>query len=367
MKTLYRIVIDVYDIRNRNVGLGEFSWQLATHLAERASDLRDRYGLLLYFVVPPGYKGCFGTDVRYLVFSDWNRLFFRFYPMRVDLCHMTQQFSRIKHMHFARHHLMTVHDINFLYEKSGRKAARYARRFRASLRHTDCLAYISNFTETDVERHFAVHKPGRVIYNGVTDLSKEPATGMGSEALSRLPQSYLLHLSRLKPKKNAHLLIEMMRYLPEENLVIVGNWNGKYAQQMKDRIAELSLHNVFPLDHVSNADKATLYRHCRGFLFPSLCEGFGLPPVEAMYFGKPVFLSRYTSLPEIGGPENCFFDNLTPEPMAETVRSGLKRFADDDTASERVRSWAKRFDWDECADGYLRYYLDMLNLDEVRE
>lgn len=363
MKPLYRIVVDLYDIRNRHVGLGEFEWQFAAHLAKRASALRDRHGLLFYFVVPPGFKGCFGPDVRYLVFSDWNRLFFRFYPMRVDICHMTQQFSRIKHMPFARHHLRTVHDINFLYEKNARKAARYAKRFRASLRHTDDLVYISNFTKTDVERHFAVHKPGRVIYNGVTDLSEEAGTGnLYISNAGNLPQRFLLHLSSLKPKKNAHLLIEMMRYLPEENLVLVGNWNGRYAQQMKDRIAELSLRNVFPLDHVSNDGKASLYRHCRGFLFPSLCEGFGLPPVEAMYFGKPVFLSRYTSLPEIGSPENCFFDELTPEAMAETVRQGLKRFESDDTASERIRTWAKRFDWDQCVEEYLRYYLDILNL-----
>ncbi|MDE6308171.1 MAG: glycosyltransferase, partial [Bacteroidales bacterium] len=163
-----------------------------------------------------------------------------------------------------------------------------------------------------------------------------------------------------------HLLIEMMRYLPEENLVIVGNWGGKYSQQMKDRIAELSLHNVFPLAHVSNADKAALFRRCRGFLFPSLCEGFGLPPIEAMYFGKPVFLSPCTSLPEIGGPENCFFDDLTPEPMAETVRSRLKRFADDAKASERILAWAQRFDWNRCVDGYLRYYLDILQDSRTR-
>lgn len=360
MKTAYRIVIDLYDIRNRNVGLGEFSWQFAAHLAQQASALRERYGLLFLFVVPPGYKGCFGPDVRYLTFSDWNRLLFRFYPMRVDICHMTQQFSRIKRMLFARHHLMTVHDINFLYEKSERKAARYARKFRASLRRADAVTYISNFTKADVERHFAVNKPSRVIYNGVTDLSKTPDTA--SVPLSRLPQSYLLHLSSLKPKKNAHLLVEMMRYLPEENLVIVGNWGSRYAQQMKDRIAELSLRNVFPLDHVSNEDKASLYRHCRGFLFPSLCEGFGLPPVEAMYFGKPVFLSKCTSLPEIGGPENRFFEELTPEAMAETVRQGLQRFHDDGQASARILAWAQRFDWNRCVDGYLRYYLDMLDL-----
>ena len=89
-----------------------------------------------------------------------------------------------------------------------------------------------------------------------------------------------------------------------------------------------------------------------------LCEGFGLPPVEAMYFGKPVYLSTLTSLPEIGGGQAFYWDSLLPQDMAEKVRATLP-FPPD---SRAVRQHASQFDWDTCAEEYIRYYLDILNL-----
>ena len=110
---------------------------------------------------------------------------------------------------------------------------------------------------------------------------------------------------------------------------------------------------------ISNAQKAWAYAHCTGFLFPSLTEGFGLPPVEAMYFGKPVFLARRTCLPEIGGDAAFYFDDFEPAAMKAVVQAGLAQ----GTAPARVaavKARAAHFDWDRCAAEYQALYRGLL-------
>ena len=103
------------------------------------------------------------------------------------------------------------------------------------------------------------------------------------------------------------------------------------------------------------------YAQCTGFLFPSLTEGFGLPPIEAMHFGKPVFLARRTCLPEIGGEAADYFDDFAPAHMRSVVEQGLARFADPSRA-QFVRDHAAQFDWDRAAEAYLDLYRKLLGL-----
>ncbi|HUN13512.1 MAG: glycosyltransferase family 4 protein [Alistipes sp.] len=361
MKPQRKIAVELLEIRNRHVGLGEFAYRLASHIATQAAELHDRYGIRFCFIVPRGFKGCFGPDVAYIEVPRSIRRIIRFWPMRMDLCHITHQSSHIRYMLFARRNLLTVHDINFIYEKKGAKQLRYAHGFRSRLAHADQLVYISQFTRKDVEAHFAPEQPCRTIYNGVAFSAPDPGTELPPE----LPDRFLLHLSSLQPKKNAHLLIEMMAFMPEENLVVVGNWKSRYGQKLLGRIKELELNNIYPLEHVSDAQKAALYARCCGFCFPSLCEGFGLPPIEAMKCGKPVFLSTLTSLPEVGGEHACYYPELTPEAMAQATRQGLRDFAcDPEHKAAQIRNWADRFDWEKCADEYIGCYLDLLGIKE---
>lgn len=361
-KTPRRIAVELYDIRHRHVGLGEFTYQLGAHLAARAAALREEYGIRFFFIVPRGFKGVFGDGVDYIEVPYVLRKIVRYLPLKVELCHLSHQFSRMKYMLFARHNLLTVHDINFIYEKTGPKLEHYIRRFRHRLKRVDSLSYISQFVQSDVAAHFAPTHPERVIYNGVADLTANADAGSDIMRFD-LPEGYLLHVSSLMPKKNAHLLVEMMAHMPEERLVIVGNWNSSYGRQLKERIAASGVTNIRTLDPVSDVEKAALYRHCRGFLFPSQCEGFGLPPLEAMYFGKPVFLSTLTSLPEVGGPDAYYYDDLDPEAMAGVTRRGLAAFyADEARGAAALRSWAGRFNWERCTEEYIACYLDILSI-----
>jgi glycosyltransferase involved in cell wall biosynthesis len=200
----------------------------------------------------------------------------------------------------------------------------------------------------------------QVIHNGATDLSVAPrkpvdgvADGRGGAAMP-----YLLHISRMAPSKNIAALIKLAAAWPEQRLVLAGA-RSDYSDEVQRQVAARGLSNVLIRLDLSEAQKAWLYAHCLGFVFPSLAEGFGLPPIEAMHFGKPVFLSRLTSLPEVGGDQACYFDSFDGASMRAVVQAGLAEHALPGRAAAIV-AHARRFSWARCADEHLALYRRLL-------
>jgi glycosyltransferase involved in cell wall biosynthesis len=95
-------------------------------------------------------------------------------------------------------------------------------------------------------------------------------------------------------------------------------------------------------------------------VFPSLSEGFGLPVVEAMSVGKPAFLSRLTSLPEIGGDAAYYFESFEPESMIATVQRGLKDFDEHPQRAAELRAFAARYSWSRAATEYWALYDEVM-------
>src|SRR5690606_36577767 len=106
---------------------------------------------------------------------------------------------------------------------------------------------------------------------------------------------------------------------------------------------------------VSAEEKYWYLKYCKAFLFPSLAEGFGLPVIEAMYFGKPVFISDRTSLPEIGGDAAYYFCDFDAAYMQGVLEEGLTCH-DRLQRADAVREHAEQFDWNKVAAAYLDIY-----------
>ncbi|MDE6491272.1 MAG: glycosyltransferase family 4 protein, partial [Muribaculaceae bacterium] len=329
---------------------------LGRGLARRAPQLKRDHDIVFRFVVPKDYAGCFGSDVEYMEmatiqrhFTRWNR------EWQSDIFHTPTQFCAFKSMPRAGHRLMTIHDINFVYTKSGIRLKRAHARLQRRLRKADSLVYITDFARADVNRHFTVDQPSTVVYNGITDPIADPV--VSEEFRSALPDGYLLHLSNLQVNKNVDLLVDMMELMPDRHLVIAGNWSRR--PELKARVGAMP--NITALDRVSEDEKWWLYRNCRAFLFPSACEGFGMPPIEAMKSGKPVFLSTLTSLPEVGGKDAFYWPQLTPEAMTEVLDRSLAAAAADPGLPSRLKAHASQFTWDACTDAYIDLYLRILD------
>jgi glycosyltransferase involved in cell wall biosynthesis len=108
---------------------------------------------------------------------------------------------------------------------------------------------------------------------------------------------------------------------------------------------------------ITEKQKLWAYQNCKAFVFPSLSEGFGLPVVEAMSVGKPIFLSNLTSLPEIGGDDAYYFNDFSPENMVKTFQEGMADFEKNPQKSERLRQRAAKFTWKKAAEAYWELYL----------
>ena len=345
-----RVVFDAERLRNLNSGLGQFCRSLGNALVDIKPPDHE-----ITFVVPPGRETTFpGAGV---IPTKWWMRFQT--PSYADVWHAPHQDVWIRPPAASRV-VLSIMDLNFL-ERSDYTDARKARRLAAVQRKIDgaeAIATISEFTASVVRKHLTVPDiPLRVIHLG-NPLDGTVADGKG---LAMRPNSYFLFVGVVHPKKNVKALVPIMRAFPDMSLVIVGSLDHAYSGEVMHAVEEAGVkgrvHFTGPVDESA---KCWLYENCRALLFPSLSEGFGLPVVEAMSVGKPAFLSRLTSLPEIGGDAAYYFDSFEPESMIETIRRGL---TDHDSHPQRpaeLRAHAAQYSWTRAAMEYWSLYDEVL-------
>lgn len=357
-RALRHVGLGLGRIRHWNDGLGEFSRQLLMALAARAPALREQYQVQLHAHLPRAFHGMFGPEIGYLDTVTTQRWVHLARP-GFALWHTLHQHNRLRAPWGTPRLLETVHDLNFLHTKDAAKADRYRRRLQRRLQRADTVIAITHHVAGDISTRLpALAAPLQVIHNGATDLTRSAQAPVEGVPAGPAARPYLLHVSRLAPTKNIAALLDLAAAWPEQPLVLAGA-RSDYTDGVARRIAEQGLHNVTLRLDVSEAQKAWLYAHCLGFVFPSLAEGFGLPPIEAMHFGKPVFLSRLTSLPEVGGDAACYFDHFEPRHMRGVVEAGLARHREPGR-DEAVAAHARSFSWTRCADAHIAIYLQML-------
>jgi len=341
-------------------GLGEFSRQLGLTLAAQAPQLQAEHGWRLHFHLPARWHGCFGDGVGYLATHSSQR-WLHLRASRFALWHVLHQHNRLRAPLGTLHQVETVHDLNFLHAKSPAKIARYRAIQRRRLAQRDAAIAITQHVAADLRRELApLATPLTVIHNGATDLS-----GVAREAVAGVQpeRPYLLHISRMAPNKNIVALLELAAAWPEMPLVLAGA-TSSYTGTVAQLVAQRGLRNVTLALDLSEGQKAWLYAHCAGFVFPSLAEGFGLPVIEAMHFGKPVFLSRLTALPEVGGEVAHYFDgdaragSFNGVAMRALVQTALAAHGPAQAAA--LAAHARGFSWQRCAQAHIALYSRLL-------
>lgn len=349
-----RIGISLGNLGNLQDGLGEFALQLGQRFAAAAPEWRQRHGIAIDFHLRERLAGLFGNDVGYLPVSRWQRLHHR-QPHRYDIWHSLHQLNKNLPPGGCGKRIVTFHDLNYLYAKGGLSRWRDDRRTRKLVARTDHVVAISQYTADDVVRHLGWKGPLEVIHNGVRNLVGAPREPLPSRAVDGRP--YLFHLSRMSASKNPQAILRLAQAWPEMYFLMCGPpSNEARALASANRLPNVEFHLG-----ISEARKAWGFANCTGFIFPSFTEGFGLPPVEAMYFGKPAFLARRTCLPEIGGDAAWYFDDFDPASMRSVVERGLREVGLPGR-SDAIRAHAAQFDWDRCARTYLDLYARLLRL-----
>ena len=352
MKKPYSILIDLDRLKDLNAGLG----QVALLFGEEVAKLKDdRFRFT--FLVPKDYVGYFGNSVDYEAIS-FKRRYFPSLCKKYDLWYTIHQDSFYFPSDKETPYILTINDLNFLGEKSPEKAAKRLKRLQKKVDKATVITTISKFTETEVRKHLSVGKiPTQVIYCGVDVKTFEKVTRPAF-----VPQGKLLFsIGVVQAKKNYMVLLEFMKRLPEYSLIIAGNKNYEFAIELQNKINELGLHDRILLPgKISDEDKYWMYNNCETVLFPSKFEGMGFPPVEAMRFGKPVFASTYSSIPEVSEDKAYYWDNFEPDYMAQVFIEKMQEFKSDTTRPEQLRKHSLKYMWNENVQAYVRLFLSIL-------
>ena len=229
---------------------------------------------------------------------------------------------------------VTSHDVLQDVRQGGpRRLRRLARTFGRA----DLIASVSRFNTERLLETFPDCR-GRVAYvpNGAEDLFFEPATEgerLGVRADLGLPDGvpYLLSVANFQPRKNLIRLVRAASRLPEVasgelGLVLLGTGDESEVRALRSAIAEVGPRASIrmPGYRQGEALRAT-YAEAKALVFPSLCESFGIPAVEAMAQGTPVALADSTALPEIGGEAGWYFDPEDEDALTGTLRDLLDR------------------------------------------
>nr|MBC7244916.1 glycosyltransferase family 4 protein [Chloroflexota bacterium] len=266
------------------------------------------------------------------------------------------------------HTIVTVHDLSFLRvpQCSHPKLLAYlCQVVPSSVRHADVVLADSQCTKSDVIELLGVKADRvRVIYAGVGQEFQRVEDEKKLEAVRaryRLPARFVLSLGTLQPRKNFERLVEAYSQVKRETgdeiqLVIAGALGWMYDGIFK-KVEALGLQGVvhFP-GYVADDDLPALYSMADLFVFPSLYEGFGLPPLEAMACGTPVITSNVSSLPEVVGDAAWMVDPLDVGALANAMRQMLSEAALRSQMIARGLIQARYFTWSRAAEKLLDVY-----------
>ena len=344
------IILDCERMRNPNTGLYFFCDKLADGLSKES----ERHNRPMGFYVPKRFKGRWGFGHGYKIFHNFHKLFIP-QDTAYKLWHTTFQLS--SYVPTSDKLVLTVHDLNFLYEKRREKHLKYIKKLQQLVDRADYVVTISETTRKDILKYINIrNKPLEVIYNGCNIYSGEIVP-----PVNKPEHPFLFTIGTILTKKNFHVLPCLLKNNDYE-LIIAGN-RSEYEERIMQEAQRYGVQDrVRIIGNVSEAEKHWYLKNCEAFMFPSIAEGFGLPVLEAMYYKKPVFLSSYTCLPEIGSRFAYYFNSeFNEREMREEFERGMNDFSRGGIDKEEMKEHALQFSWDAAAKRYWEIYEKLLN------
>lgn len=263
--------------------------------------------------------------------------------------------------------LTTLHDLSVLLYPNWHPAARvaaYEQHFSRTLSQSIGFVTGSDFTRRQVIRVLGV-APERVtrVYYGVRPGLEPMPARVVARALRNLdlPPQYLLFVGTIEPRKNVLRLLQAYCALPANlrerwPLLLAGTWGWDFQTVAAYYHSEARHRGVRHLGYVKDRDLPLLYNGARALVYPSLYEGFGLPPLEMMACGGAVLASTAEALLETVGPRA----HLTHPEDTDGWRTALVRVLTDDdwwlSLRQGATDFARPFTWERCAAETLALY-----------
>lgn len=383
-----RIGIDARFYGSLGKGLGRYTERLITSLEE--ADTENEYVIFLRRENFDEYQPTSGRFRKVLADYAWygltEQLFFPWLLWRhhLDLVHFPHFNVPIL---YPKKFVVTIHDLILLRYPTVRNTTRGAlwywwkfAAYRLVIRLACFRAYtvivVSRFTESDVLSEFpfllgkicvTLEGGNRSCFSVVAEdarqiLERFELLSLEASPSSSVPrdiiQPYFLYVGNAYPHKCLEVIGAMADRFPDYHFLLVGREDYFYRRLQET----FSAPNLCYVGFLSDRELSVLYRHGVGYLFPSLYEGFGLPPLEAMSYGLPVLSSDRGSLPEILGKAALYFDPENLDQLAEHIELVTRdRVARESLRREGYRR-IKLFDWHRMARKTRRIYEEACTL-----
>jgi glycosyltransferase involved in cell wall biosynthesis len=172
---------------------------------------------------------------------------------------------------------------------------------------------------------------------------------------------YLLYVGNVYPHKNIPLLLQAIKKLPDQKLIIACA-RSVFSHRLRKMVEKLSLHDQVEFRHLVDDERlAGLYKNAQAFVTPSLIEGFGLPGLEAMVAGTPVIAANASCLPEIYGDAALYFDPSNANDLAEKIKLLLNNPKLRIELIKKAKNRAKLFSWEKMALDTWQIYQSVLH------
>lgn len=357
-----KVLIDLYSLKHPNCGFGQIAMNYARMFADVQRSGREPFDIC--FLLPNSFRmkriKIEGVECYYekRALRFWQKSYWQM--PKVELWHSINQACRQYPTSAETKQIFTIHDYNFLVEETPEGIRSSLEKMQKRIDRADAVTFISHYTEQQVKKHSQLdNKLTRVIYNGVESLNNQ---SQKRPSFVNKDKPFFFAIGQFFPKKKFDVLLDVMKSFPDKELYICGQNQFPYGQEILKRIEHEHLQNVHAPGPVSDAERIWLYAHCLAYLFPSIGEGFGLPAIEAMQFGKPVFVSNHQSLPEIVGQNGFVWPSLEPQQMVKTINEHLDSFYAQPERSQQVKDYAASFSYEKHVEAYLKLYRELLEV-----
>lgn len=370
-----RIAIDLSPAIHQKAGLGRYARTLAEHLIalDHANEyIAFAYGRFAPDALSPALRALprasIPLDVRPWRMGVWlghalGVPLDRVLP-RVDLFHATEHL--LPPLKNAKT-IFTLHDLIFHFFPAYHLPLNRWFLVNAMphfLRRADAIIAVSECTKRDAITIY--HLPPEkitVIYEGVNPALR-PETSLERIAAARARfaknQPFIFFVSTIEPRKNIPALVDALRVLRARGFthrLLIAGRKGWLYQSVFEHAKKTGMENAVDfLDYVDDADLPALFAACDAFVFPSLYEGFGLPPLEAMACGAPVICSNTSSLPEIVGDAALLVNPRDVGALANAMERVITDRALRDELRAKGLEQAAKFSWEHAARETLAVY-----------
>lgn len=360
-----KIGIDCRFFSTKFTGIGRYTHELVDFLIQQNKKLTHPHEIVLFFNHPE-YKEFKSPDekirkvlvgARHYSLAEQTKFLKILNKEKCDLVHFTH-FNLP--MLYRRPYIVTIHDLTLSFFP-GQKMNKWYHRLayqiviRRAAKKSRRIIAVSQNTKSDIVDQLKIPADKiAVIHNGVSSefkLQTDTASIEKTLAKYKINKNFLLYTGVWRSHKNLVNLIKAFHALKNERnidlqLVITGKTDSHYPE-VKNTIDHYQLRDHVILPGLVESDELVhLYNAAFIYVFPSLYEGFGLPPLESMMCGTPVAASNKSSIPEVCGQDNAlFFDPYDPDDIADKIEMIFRNPTLQADLIDRGMQHAKKFTW----------------------